>query len=181
MKAIETPIPDCFIIEPTIFSDDRGTFFESYQKERFESAIGRQVDFVQDNQSMSKKGVLRGLHFQEGIHAQAKLIRVLQGEVLDVIVDIRKDSPAFGTHFKIFLKASKPQMLFIPRGIAHGFLSLTEETIFSYKCDNYYHQKAENGIVFNDPDLGIDWEFPQEQMLLSQKDLELPSLKKLGL
>lgn len=175
----ETPLHSCFIIEPNIFSDDRGHFFESYSKERFEKAIGTEVNFVQDNQSISKKGVLRGLHFQEGRHAQAKLIRVIKGEVLDVIVDIRKDSPTFGQHFKIRLSENNRTMLFIPKGIAHGFLSLSEEVVFAYKCDNYYYPEAENGILFNDPDLGIDWELSKEQIILSHKDSVLQPLKAL--
>ena len=181
MKSIPTPIQDCFILEPTVFSDERGSFFESYSKERFERAIGRQVDFVQDNQSTSKRGTLRGLHFQKGIYAQAKLIRVIKGEVLDVIVDIRKESPTFGQHFKVLLSAQNPKMLFIPRGIAHGFLSLEDEVVFAYKCDNYYHHEAESGILYNDPDLAIDWGLSEEQLLLSPKDRQLPSFKLLAL
>ena len=181
MKSIPTPIRDCFLIEPAVFSDERGSFFESYSKEGFERAIGRQVDFVQDNQSISKRGTLRGLHFQKGTYAQAKLIRVIKGEVLDVIVDIRKESSTFGQHFKVLLSAQNPKMLFIPRGIAHGFLSLEDEVVFAYKCDNYYHQESESGILYNDPDLAIDWEFPEEQLLLSPKDRQLPPFKSLAL
>ena len=177
MKISETNLKGCFLLEPKVFVDKRGLFFESFKKNELEKALGYKVSFVQENQSISKRGVLRGLHFQKGDAAQAKLVKVVKGEVLDVIVDIRKDSPTFGQHFKIRLTAENKKMLFIPRGIAHGFLSLSEEVIFTYKCDNYYHHKAESGILYNDADLGIDWEFPQEQILLSPKDLQLPLFK----
>ena len=176
MKSIPTPIRDCFLIEPAVFSDERGSFFESYSKERFERAIGRQVDFVQDNQSTSKRGTLRGLHFQKGTYTQAKLIRVIKGEVLDVIVDIRKESSTFGQHFKVLLSAQNPKMLFIPRGIAHGFLSLEDEVVFAYKCDNYYYPNAEDGVRFDEPKLKINWMLHNDEIILSDKDKKLKNL-----
>ncbi|MEX0291176.1 MAG: dTDP-4-dehydrorhamnose 3,5-epimerase, partial [Flavobacteriaceae bacterium] len=137
------------------------------------------VHFVQDNHSVSHRGVLRGLHFQRGSHAQAKLVRVIKGEVLDIILDIRKDSPTFGKHFKVRLSEQNKKILFIPKGIAHGFLALTDETIFVYKCDQYYNKEAESGIIYNDPQWGIDWEFPAEEIILSEKDLSLPTFDAL--
>ena len=177
----ETKLKGCFIIEPTIFKDDRGLFYESYQKDKFENQLGEKVDFVQDNVSVSKKGVLRGLHYQKGIHAQAKLIQVLKGEALDVVVDLRKGSKTFGKHFKLKISSTNKKSIFIPKGMAHGFLALTEEVIFTYKCDNYYNYMAEGGIVFNDIDLNIDWEISTDKAILSKKDLSLPALKDLNL
>ena len=177
----ETKLKGCFIIEPTIFRDDRGLFYESYQKDKFENQLGEKVDFVQDNVSVSKKGVLRGLHYQKGIHAQAKLIQVLKGEALDVVVDLRKGSKTFGKHFKLKISSTNKKSIFIPKGMAHGFLALTEEVIFTYKCDNYYNYMAEGGIVFNDIDLNIDWEISTDKAILSKKDLSLPALKDLNL
>lgn len=178
MKITETPLKGCFVIEPDIFEDKRGIFFESYQKIKLDAALGYDVNFVQTNQSVSKKGVLRGLHFQKGNHAQAKLVRVVQGEVLDVIVDLRKDSATFGQYFKIKLSANNKKSVFIPKGIAHGFLTLSEEAIFLYQCDSYYNSDAEGGIIYNDKDLGIDWEFPTEKLILSSKDNILPSFNE---
>ena len=177
----ETKLKGCFIIEPTIFRDDRGLFYESYQKDKFENQLGEKVDFVQDNVSVSKKGVLRGLHYQKGIHAQAKLIQVLKGEALDVVVDLRKGSKTFGKHFKLKISSTNKKSIFIPKGMAHGFLALTEEVIFTYKCDNYYNYMAEGGIVYNDVDLNIDWEISTDKAILSKKDLSLPALKDLNL
>ncbi len=179
MKVTETQLKGCFIIEPDIFQDDRGVFFESYQKKRFESAIGKSVAFVQDNQSISKQGVLRGLHFQKKAHAQAKLVRVIKGEVLDVIVDLRKDSDTFGVHFKTKISSDNHKSIFIPKGMAHGFLTLSEEVIFAYKCDDYYHSGAECGIIYNDPDLNIDWGDSDKTIFLSEKDRHLPRFKEL--
>lgn len=137
------------------------------------------INFVQDNHSLSQRGVLRGLHFQKGEKGQAKLVRVAEGEVLDVVVDIRKDSATFGHQFQILLSAKNRTMLFIPRGIAHGFLALKDHTVFIYKCDNYYSSESEGGLIYNDPDLQIDWGFPEDQLLLSDKDRKLPRLKDL--
>ena len=181
MKFKETKLKGCFIIEPTIFRDDRGLFYEAYQKDEFENQLGESVNFVQDNVSVSKKGVLRGLHYQKGIHAQAKLVQVVKGEVLDVVVDLRKGSKTFGKHFKALLSSANRKSIFIPKGMAHGFLALTEEVIFTYKCDNYYNYRAEGGIVYNDIDLNIDWEIPADKLILSKKDLTLPVLKDLNL
>lgn len=181
MKFKETNLKGCYIIEPTIFKDDRGLFYESYQKDEFEKQLGERFDFVQDNVSVSKKGVLRGLHFQKGVHAQAKLVQVLKGEALDVVVDLRKDSTTFGQHFKAILSEQDYSSLFIPKGMAHGFLAMTEDVVFTYKCDNYYNPEAEGGIFYNDLDLNIDWEIPADKAILSKKDLSLPALKDLNL
>lgn len=177
----ETKIKGCFLLEPTVFNDERGYFMESYNKDRFNSAIGSNIDFVQDNQSISNKGVLRGLHFQRDPYSQNKLVRVLQGEVIDVVVDIRKDSESFGEYFKIRLSGENKKMLFVPGGLAHGFLTLKDNTAFLYKCDQYYNKEAEGGIIYDDPDLGIDWEFPKDQLILSDKDKELPLIKNVQL
>ena len=181
MKMTKTILEGCFIIEPNIFKDDRGLFYESYKKVEFEDQLGERVNFVQDNVSVSKKRVLRGLHYQKENHAQAKLIQVLKGEVLDVVVDLRKGSKTFGKHFKLKLSSENRMSIFIPKGMAHGFLALTEEVIFTYKCDNYYNYMAEGGIVYNDIDLNIDWEIPADKVILSKKDLSLPALKDLNL
>lgn len=181
MKVIESPLKGCFLIEPSVFEDERGQFYEAYQRNRLDKHVGMNVDFVQDNVSYSKKGVLRGLHYQKGDSAQAKLVQVLKGEVLDVIVDIRKDSPTFGEYFKEKLSSKNKKSIFIPKGMAHGFLALTEEVIFLYKCDAYYDPKSEAGILYNDPNLAIDWETDEDELILSEKDLQLPLLKDLGL
>ena len=174
MTISKTNIADSFLISPDIYQDERGTFFESFNQNKFEKILGKPIQFVQDNHSISNKGVLRGLHFQKGKYAQAKLVRVVKGEVIDVILDIRKDSPSFGEHFKIRLSEQNKKMLFIPKGVAHGFLALEEETVFVYKCDEYYNKEAESGIIYNDPQWHIDWEFPADQIILSQKDSILP-------
>ncbi|MEB8346285.1 dTDP-4-dehydrorhamnose 3,5-epimerase [Flavobacteriaceae bacterium KMM 6898] len=181
MKVIESPLKGCFIIEPTIFEDGRGLFYESYQKNRFDKSIGKVVDFVQDNISISKKGVLRGLHYQKGNSAQAKLVSVLKGEVLDVIADIREESATYGKHFKMKISAENKIAVFIPRGMAHGFLALTNEVIFSYKCDALYNPQSEGGILYSDPTLDINWEMAEGDLILSEKDLKLPLLKDLEL
>lgn len=181
MTVTETKLKGCFIIEPKVFFDDRGLFFESFQKEKLEKAIGIPLNFVQDNQSISKQGVLRGLHFQEGGHAQSKLVQVVKGEILDVIVDLREESPTFGDHIKIELSDSTKKSLFIPKGMAHGFVVLSEEAIFTYKCDAYYHQASERGIIYSDDTLNIDWEYPRDNIILSEKDVALPTFKALYL
>ncbi len=176
MKATETKLKGCFIIEPTIFEDERGYFFESYNHRDFCKAIGREVIFVQDNQSFSKKGVLRGLHFQKGEHAQAKLVSVLQGKIQDVVVDLRKDSPTFGQHLSIELSDENKKQLFIPRGFAHGFLTLSETANVFYKCDNYYRKEAEGGVRYDDASLGINWICDVQDLLFSKRDMTLPFL-----
>ena len=181
MKLTETNFKGCFTLEPDVFEDDRGIFFETFHKEKFYRAIGHQIDFVQDNQSISKKGVLRGLHFQKGEYAQAKLVRVSRGEALDVVVDMRKDSTTFGQHFKIKISAENKKSIFIPKGMAHGFLALTDDVIFVYKCDAPYNLQSEGGIRYNDPDLDIDWELPESELILSQKDMALPLFKDMAL
>jgi len=177
----ETNLKGCFVLEPAVFNDERGYFMESFNKEKFKAAIGSNIDFVQDNQSISNKGVIRGLHFQKPPFSQAKLLRVIRGEVIDIVVDIRKESSSYGKHFKIRLSESNKKMLYIPKGLAHGFLAVEDNTVFVYKCDQYYKKEAEAGIIYNDPDLGIDWEFSAEQIILSEKDKELPLFKNLRL
>ncbi|QLG45251.1 dTDP-4-dehydrorhamnose 3,5-epimerase [Costertonia aggregata] len=179
MKITETVLKGCYIFEPHVIEDERGVFFESFKKNELENALGHTIDFVQDNQSISKKGVLRGLHFQKGKAAQAKLIRVIDGEVLDVVVDMRTDSPTYSEHFKINLSGWNKKILFIPKGMAHGFLALSDRVVLAYKCDNYYHPEAESGIVYNDKSLSIDWEFPDKDLILSDKDLKLPKFSEL--
>uniref|UniRef100_UPI0040490289 dTDP-4-dehydrorhamnose 3,5-epimerase n=1 Tax=Flavobacterium sp. TaxID=239 RepID=UPI0040490289 len=178
MNAIETPLQGCYIIEPNIFEDDRGYFFESFNANKFNSAIGQEVLFVQDNQSFSHKGVIRAIHYQIGEYAQAKLVRVLSGTVLDVAVDLRKESPTFGQHFAIELSAENKKQLFIPKGFGHGFAVLSETAEFFYKCDNFYNKSSEGGIIYNDDTLNIDWQLPEELIKVSEKDLELPTLEK---
>ena len=175
MKAIETNLSGCFIIEPSVFEDERGYFFESYSQLKLEEILGYNPIFVQDNQSRSNYGVVRGLHLQSGKHAQAKLIRVLEGKVLDVVVDVRKDSTTFGQWTSIELSADNKKQLFVPRGFLHGFSVLSENATFFYKCDNFYNKESENGINPLDPDLGIDWGVNIEQIVLSQKDQEAQS------
>lgn len=179
MTLQNTPLEDCFILTPNIYGDQRGAFFESYNKQQFYSATGFKGDFVQDNQSTSQKGVLRGLHFQNGEFAQAKLIRVIKGSVLDVVVDIRPKSKTFGKHFSMILSEQNNKQVFIPRGFAHGFLVLEDDTIFAYKCDNYYNKASESGIIYNDTFLNIDWQFPLEDLIISEKDQILPTFETL--
>ena len=173
MKITESFLNGCFLIAPTIYKDKRGEFFEFYNQKSFEKLIGNRINFVQDNQSLSKYGVIRGLHFQSGPYAQAKLLRVLKGEVLDIVLDIRKDSPTFGQYNSVILNEENKHLLFIPRGFAHGFSVLSEEAIFAYKCDNYYHAASESGIIYNDKRLNIDWKINQDEITLSPKDKEL--------
>ena len=175
MNFIETPIKDLLIIEPKVWKDDRGYFYESFNKKTFQDA-GINLEFVQDNQSFSQKGTLRGLHAQAKPFAQGKLVRVIQGKVLDVAVDIRKGSPTFGKHVSVELSEDNKRQLFIPRGFAHGFVVLSESAIFQYKCDNYYAPQSEGGILWNDPMLGIDWQIPEKDIILSNKDKENPLL-----
>ena len=169
MNVIPTSIPDVKIIEPRVFEDARGYFFESFSQKLFNEKVSDTV-FVQDNESRSTYGVLRGLHFQKPPVAQAKLVRVVEGSVLDVAVDIRSDSPTYGQHVSVELSADNKRQLFIPRGFAHGFVVLTPTVVFQYKCDNYYSPAHEGGIAWNDPDLNIDWQVPMEDIVLSEKD-----------
>ena len=176
MQFIPTPISDLLIIQPKVFEDGRGYFFESYNDIIFKQHH-IDVQFVQDNQSLSQKDVLRGLHFQNPPHAQGKLVRVITGSVLDVAVDIRKDSPTYGSYFSIILDSNKKNMLWIPAGFAHGFLTLEDNTIFSYKCTNGYNKNSEDAILWNDPDIAIDWGISSP--LLSDKDKEAKLFKDL--
>lgn len=177
MNFIPTKLAGCYILEPKIFSDARGYFMESFNEQTFQKGIGQHVHFVQDNQSYSTKGVLRGLHYQCGVHAQAKLVRVLQGEVLDVAVDIRPGSETYGQYVAEVLSAENQRQLFVPRGFAHGFVVLSETATFFYKCDNFYDKESEGGILYSDPALGIDWRLPEAELLISEKDVVLPTFE----
>lgn len=177
MNIVETEIKGVFIIEPKVFGDNRGYFFESFSQREFESVIGP-VTFVQDNQSKSSYGVVRGLHFQKPPHAQAKLVRVVKGKVLDVAVDLRKDSPTFGKYIAVELSDENHRQVFIPKGFAHGFSVLSEEAVFQYKCDEYYAPESEAAIAWDDQDLNIDWKVPAEDVVLSAKDRNHPTLKE---
>lgn len=165
-------------MKPNVFQDERGVFYETYNQTVFEKNTGLKVNFVQDNQSVSSKGVLRGLHFQNGEMAQAKLVRVVKGKVLDIVVDIRKDSETFGKSFSVILDDVENIQLFVPKGFAHGFITLSEKSIFSYKCDNYYNKASESGIIYNDATLALDWYLPKEEFIISEKDLQLPSFRE---
>lgn len=176
MNFIETQIPGVIIIEPRVFEDARGYFFESFSQKEFDEKV-RPVHFVQDNESKSSYGVLRGLHFQKGDCSQSKLVRVVKGAVLDVAVDIRKGSPSFGQHVAVELSAENKRQLFVPRGFAHGFSVLSPEVVFQYKCDRFYAPQSEGAIAWDDPDLGIDWRIPADKVLLSAKDAAHPRLK----
>lgn len=180
MNIIRTDIDGPVIIEPRLFTDGRGYFFESFSLRDFKEAVA-DVDFVQDNESRSVYGVVRGLHFQKAPYSQAKLVRVVKGAVLDVAVDIRPDFPSFGKHIAVELTGENHRQLFIPRGFAHGFSVLSEEVVFQYKCDNYYAPSSEGGISFDDPELGIDWRIPSDRMILSEKDRHHPRLKEIHL
>ena len=176
MNVIKTAIDDVVIIEPKVFGDHRGYFFESFSQREFCEKV-RKVDFVQDNESKSSYGVLRGLHFQKPPFCQSKLVRVVKGAVLDVAVDIRRGSPTFGQHVAVELTEDNHRQLFVPRGFAHGFVVLTDEVIFQYKCDNFYSPESEGAIAWDDPDLGIDWKIPADKVILSAKDTCHPRLK----
>ena len=177
MTVKETKLKGCFVIEPQVFKDKRGYFVENYNKKAFNKALGIDVEFVQDNESKSSKRVLRGLHYQLGEYAQAKLVRVIKGKVLDVVVDLRQNSSTFGEHLTIELSEQNKTQLFVPRGFGHGFLVLEDETIFSYKCDNFYNTVSEAGIIYNDKQLAINWKLSEEDLIISEKDLCLPSFK----
>ncbi len=178
MNIIETKIPGVVIIEPRIFEDARGYFFESFNQREFEEKVGP-VCFVQDNESKSSYGVVRGLHFQKGEHAQSKLVRVVKGAVLDVAVDIRKGLPTFGQWVSVELTEENHRQFFIPRGFAHGFSVLSETAVFQYKCDNFYAPQSEGAIAWDDPDLNIDWRIPADKIILSAKDAKHPLLRNL--
>lgn len=173
----ETNLKGCFVIEPKVFGDERGYFFESFNKEKFKELTGVEIEFVQDNEAFSNRGVLRGLHFQKGEFAQAKLVRVVKGKVLDVVVDVRPNSKTYGESFSIVLSEENKKQLFVPRGFAHGYAVLENNTVFVYKCDNYYYPQAEGGIIYNDSSLNIDWLLNENELMLSDKDKVLPSIK----
>lgn len=177
MECIETELNGAFVLDPKIIRDERGYFMESFNEQTFERITGQKVHFVQDNQSYSSKGVLRGLHYQCGEHAQAKLVRVLQGEVWDVAVDIRPDSPTYGKHVGVLLSGENQKQFFIPRGFAHGFIVLSDTATFFYKCDNYYNKESEGGIIYNDAEIGIDWQMGKDSIIISDKDKVLPDFK----
>ena len=179
MNIIKTALEGVLIIEPTVFGDERGYFYESFNAKRFQEQTGIEVNFIQDNESKSKYGVVRGLHFQLGEYAQAKLVHVAKGRILDIAVDIREKSPTFGQYIAIELSDINHRQLFIPRGFAHGFSVLSEDAVFQYKCDNYYNPQSERGVLWNDPDIGIDWQLPTSDIILSEKDKKHPLLKDL--
>lgn len=174
MKTTETKLKGCFILEPAKLGDKRGYFFESFNEKTFRELTGTKAHFVQDNQSFSTKGVLRGLHAQAGEHAQAKLVRVLQGRVLDIVVDARPDSATFGAYEAVELSDENNLQVFVPRGFLHGFVVLSDTATFFYKCDNFYQKDSEWGIRYNDPTLEIDWQLPENQLIISDKDKALP-------
>ena len=174
MPFVKTDIEDLFIFEPQVWNDERGYFYESFNENTFKAA-GIDSQFVQDNQAKSTFGVLRGLHYQTGAHAQAKLVRVISGEVLDVVVDLRPDSKTYGRSFSIILSAENKKQLFVPRGFAHGYVVLSESAEFFYKCDNFYNKEAESGLIYNDDQLGIDWQLASEDIILSEKDKVQPT------
>lgn len=175
MEIQHTHLEGCFILKPSIFKDNRGLFSETYNKKTFTKVTGLDIDFVQDNQSFSSYGVVRGMHFQTGPMAQAKLVRAARGKVLDIVVDLRKDSKTFGEHVSVILDDQSQKQLFVPRGFAHGFVTLSEKSIFAYKCDNYYDKASEGGILYNDATLALDWHLPEEDIIISEKDKELPT------
>jgi dTDP-4-dehydrorhamnose 3,5-epimerase len=176
MEIIKTAIDGVVIIEPKVFNDSRGYFFESFSHREFEEKV-RKINFVQDNESMSSYGVMRGLHFQRPPYTQSKLVRCVKGAVLDVAVDIRRGSPTFGRHVAVELSEENHRQFFIPRGFAHGFVVLTDEVVFQYKCDEFYAPESEGAIAWDDPDLGIDWKIPSDKIILSEKDRHNPRLK----
>jgi len=177
MTFTETKLKGCFILEPKVIEDERGYFMESFNEKTFQEGIGQKVTFVQDNQSFSTKGVLRGLHYQCGEYAQAKLVRVLQGEVLDVAVDLRPNSETYGQYEAVLLSSENQKQFFVPRGFAHGFLVLSETATFFYKCDNFYNKESEGGLIYNDETVNINWDFPVQELIISEKDQVLPNLQ----
>jgi len=177
MEFIKTKIPDVVLCKPIVFNDERGYFLESFNKEVFEKEIGKSIHFCQDNEAKSTRGVLRGLHYQLPPFAQAKLVRVIKGKVLDIAVDIRKTSPTYGKYIAIELSEENKYQLYIPTGFAHGYVVLSKEAIFNYKVDNYYHKETERGIIYNDTSLNIDWKLPVDELVLSKKDSDQPIFK----
>ncbi len=177
MNFCRTDINDVILIEPNVYGDSRGYFVETFRKDKFEEFLGHPVDFCQDNESRSKKGVLRGLHYQLPPFAQSKLVRVISGSILDIAVDIRAWSPTFGKHVAVRLDDKDKKQLFIPRGFAHGFVVLSDEAVFAYKVDNFYAPECDRGIAFDDLEIGVDWLLPQNELILSAKDMNQPSLK----
>lgn len=181
MQFTRTRIEDVVIIEPIVHGDDRGYFIETFRQDKLEKFLGFKVNFCQDNESKSSRGVIRGLHYQLAPAAQTKLVRVIQGRVLDVAVDIREGSPTFGLHVAVELSAENKKQLFVPRGFAHGFVVLEDDTIFAYKVDNYYSPQNDRGVAFNDPKIGIDWIVPTAELMLSDKDTKQPTLENADL
>lgn len=179
MKITQTGFKDLLILTPTVFNDNRGFFMESYNFKTLQNA-GINLSFIQDNESFSKKGVLRGLHFQKNPHAQTKLVRVLKGRILDVVVDLRCNEPTYKKPFSIELSSDDKTQLLVPKGFAHGFVVLSDEASVLYKCDDYYNKSSEGGVRFDDPELSINWVFPQNELIVSEKDLVLPQLKDLN-
>jgi dTDP-4-dehydrorhamnose 3,5-epimerase len=179
MRVLNTDIEGVVIVEPKVFGDERGYFMESFSERDFEAHMGLNVRFVQDNESCSKRGVLRGLHFQKEPYAQAKLVRVVRGRVLDVAVDIRPESPTFGKYVMTELSGDNHRQMFIPKGFAHGYVVLEDDTVFQYKCDEYYHPEAEGGIAWNDPQIGIEWPIAEGEVILSEKDQNRPLLSEI--
>lgn len=179
MRVEKTNLKDCFIIYDSVLNDSRGYFFESFNQKKFNQQTGLNINFVQDNQSKSTKGVLRGMHFQTGEFSQAKLVRVLEGSVLDIAVDLRNDSPSFGKSFSLELTSTNNKQLFVPRGFAHGFIVLSSTATFFYKCDNFYNKDADGGFIYNDETLQLDWQLPKEELILSEKDKTLPSFNEI--
>ena len=178
MNIKETPLKDCYIIEPTIIEDERGYFYEKFNEKKWEDLTRLNGHFVQDNISKSTYGVLRGIHLQKGDHAQAKLVSCLEGKVFDVAVDLREGSPTFGQWFGVELSPENKLQLYVPRGFGHGFSVLSETAVFSYKCDNFYHKESEGSVIWNDKDLNIDWKLPDNDILLSEKDRQLPTFSE---
>ncbi len=179
MQFIPQSIPDVFVIEPKVHGDHRGYFIETFRQDKLEEALGYKINFIQDNESKSSKGVLRGLHFQLAPHAQSKLVRVIEGSVLDVAVDIRRGSPTFGQHVAVELSGDNKKQMFVPRGFAHGFIVLSETATFAYKVDNYYSPECDRGLAFDDADLNIDWLLAKDSLSLSEKDTKQPSFAEL--
>jgi dTDP-4-dehydrorhamnose 3,5-epimerase len=177
MQFVRTKIPDIVLCKPTIYSDERGYFFESFNKNAFEQFIGYSINFCQDNEAKSNKGVLRGLHYQLPPFAQSKLVRVVKGKVLDIAVDIRRESPTFGNYEAVELSEENKFQLYIPKGFAHGYVVLSDEAIFCYKVDNFYNKEVERGIIYNDNSLQIDWKLPINQLIISEKDKIQPTFK----
>jgi len=179
VQFIPQSIPDVFVIEPKVHGDHRGYFIETFRQDKLEEALGYKINFIQDNESKSSKGVLRGLHFQLAPHAQSKLVRVIEGSVLDVAVDIRRGSPTFGQHVAVELSGDNKKQMFVPRGFAHGFIVLSETATFAYKVDNYYSPECDRGLAFDDADLNIDWLLAKDSLSLSEKDTKQPSFAEL--